>query len=282
MGKKIDKQGTGIIYKRTSPSGKSYIGKTFLQEQERWKQHVSEANRGEKLTKLNKAIKKYGGENFSVEILESCLEEPELSKREKYYISYYDTYKNGYNSTLGGEGFAQYEDEEILFYWEQGKTIAEIARLMERNYEWVLLRARAIIPQEEIQFRGAQRVQELKYISEENRKALFSLWEVGKSQLDISKELNISSATVSRYLRSAGYTVEELKAHGNIASANKRKRPVLQYSLDGILLREWPSVSEAERSLQISGGHISEVCKHRKGRLTAGGYRWEYKNGQEN
>ena len=69
MGKKIDKQGTGIIYKRTSPSGKSYIGKTFLQEQERWKQHVSEANRGEKLTKLNKAIKKYGGENFSVEIL---------------------------------------------------------------------------------------------------------------------------------------------------------------------------------------------------------------------
>ena len=41
-------------------------------------------------------------------------------------------------------------------------------------------------------------------------------------------------------------------------------------------------VSEAERSLQIAGGHISEVCKHRKGRLTAGGYRWEYKNGQEN
>lgn len=183
---------------------------------------------------------------------------------------------------MGGEGSAQYDDEEILFYWRQGKTVAEIARLMGRNYEWMLLRARAIIPQEEIQFRGAQRVQELKYISEENRKALFSLWEAGKSQLDISKELNISSATVSRYLRSAGYTVEQLKAHGNIASANKRKLPVLQYSLDGILLREWPSVSEAERSLQISGGHISEVCKHRKGRLTAGGYRWEYKNGQEN
>ena len=282
MGKKIDKQGTGIIYKRTSPSGKSYIGKTFLQEQERWKQHVSEANRGEKLTKLNKAIKKYGGENFSVEILESCLEEPELSEREKYYISYYDTYKNGYNSTLGGEGSAQYDDEEILFYWRQGKTVAEIARLMGRNYEWMLLRARAIIPQEEIQFRGAQRVQELKYIPEETREALFSLWQAGKSQLDISKKLNISSATVSRYLRNAGYTTKELKAHGNIASANKRKQPVLQYSLDGILLREWPSVSEAERFLQISGGHISEVCKHRKGRLTAGGYRWEYKNGQEN
>lgn len=166
MGKKIDKQGTGIIYKRTSPSGKSYIGKTFLQEQERWKQHVSEANRGEKLTKLNKAIKKYGGENFSVEILESCLEEPELSEREKYYISY--------------------------------------------------------------------------------------------------------------------YTLEELKAHGNIASANKRKQPILQYSLDGVLLREWLSLSEAGRALQISIGHISAACKHQKGRPTAGGYRWEYKNGQEN
>lgn len=282
MGKKIDKQGTGIIYKRTSPSGKSYIGKTFLQEQERWKQHVSEAVRGEKLTKLNKAIKKYGGENFSVEILESCLEEPELSEKEKHYISYYDTYKNGYNSTLGGEGSAQYDDEEILFYWRQGKTIAEISRLMGRNYEWMLLRARAIIPQEEIQFRGAQRVQELKYISKETREALFSLWQAGQSQLDISKELNISSATVSRHLRNAGYTTEELKAHGSIASANKRKRPILQYSLDGVLLREWPSLSEAGRALQISIGHISAACKHQKGRPTAGGYRWEYKDEQEN
>lgn len=53
---------------------------------------------------VNKAIKKYGKHNFDKEILCLCENETEMNEKEIFYISKYDTYKNGYNMTIGGEG----------------------------------------------------------------------------------------------------------------------------------------------------------------------------------
>lgn len=50
---------------------------------------------------LYKAIRKYGLNNFSFEILEKCTEE-DLNERECYWIKHYDSYNNGYNCTIGG------------------------------------------------------------------------------------------------------------------------------------------------------------------------------------
>ena len=63
----------GLIYMRTSPSGGRYIGKTIGSEKHRWQNHISEAhdkNNRDYNSILNKAIRKYGGNNFSCEILE--------------------------------------------------------------------------------------------------------------------------------------------------------------------------------------------------------------------
>ena len=46
-------------------------------------------------------MRKYGIENFTFSVIEECSQE-QLNEREIYWIEYYDTYKNGYNSTLGG------------------------------------------------------------------------------------------------------------------------------------------------------------------------------------
>lgn len=48
------------------------------------------------------AIRKYGLENFSFNIIEECKEE-ELQEKEKYWIKYYNSTENGYNLTEGGE-----------------------------------------------------------------------------------------------------------------------------------------------------------------------------------
>lgn len=56
-------------------------------------------------SKIARAIKKWGWESFEVTILEEGIESiEELNKMEMYYIGLYDSYNNGYNSTLGGEG----------------------------------------------------------------------------------------------------------------------------------------------------------------------------------
>lgn len=52
---------------------------------------------------INEAYKKYGKKNFKREILEYC-NESNWSKREKYWIEKLNTYKKGYNMTIGGEG----------------------------------------------------------------------------------------------------------------------------------------------------------------------------------
>ena len=54
----------------------------------------------------------------------------------------------------------------------------------------------------------------------------------------------------------------------------KSSRNVYQYAKDGAFVAEFPSVSEAQRQLGISQGHISLCCYGK--RKTAGGFIWSY------
>jgi hypothetical protein len=93
------------IYRRINIlTGKSYIGLTKQEEKQRWKQHIMEMKRYQN-SKLTNALKKYGtGDDiWQVSILEDNIPNKNLAgQREIYWIWYYDSHKNGYNSTDGG------------------------------------------------------------------------------------------------------------------------------------------------------------------------------------
>lgn len=90
-----------IVYKISFVNTKKcYIGITNDLEA-RKKKHVYNANRGSN-NKIHKAIRKYGNPIF--EILEICKSKIELYEAEKKYISQFNSFLGGYNSTLGGEG----------------------------------------------------------------------------------------------------------------------------------------------------------------------------------
>lgn len=103
----------GIIYRYISPSGKSYIGQT-TNEVYRRRMWFGKGRYTGGRSKIDRARKKYGSENFIYEVLlrnqYSSIEAAtlDLNKWETYYIGYYNTYKNGYNSTLGGDGSRGY------------------------------------------------------------------------------------------------------------------------------------------------------------------------------
>jgi len=62
---------------------------------------------------LHNAIKKYGFENFSWEIIYQSLDpEHTLKVMEPHFIKEYDTHSTGYNLTLGGEGLLGYVTSE--------------------------------------------------------------------------------------------------------------------------------------------------------------------------
>lgn len=143
---------TGYIYKITNLINyKAYIGKTINSLEQRWKEHQREfqQERSEKRP-LYRAFNKYGINNFIIELVEE-VEVKDLSKREIYWIGYYDTYKNGYNATLGGDGKILYDYDliaELIINHKTTKEIcdnlgccADVVRLVANKYNLKISRA---------------------------------------------------------------------------------------------------------------------------------------------
>jgi|SRR5208282_308540 len=97
-----------IVYRRTNTkNGKVYIGKTTRTSDERWISLLYEINRGSHAP-IHNAIRKYGAESFTTDILYEARTYEELSKMETFFIILHQSHlrENGYNLTLGGDGAA--------------------------------------------------------------------------------------------------------------------------------------------------------------------------------
>lgn len=114
----------GEIYLLTSPSGKYYVGQCFKYLSNgkkngylnRWKGHIAEANSPTKDCSrlLNNAIRKYGSDNFKIELLAEC-EAELMNDLEIKYIKIFDSLTpNGYNLTEGGRSGRQSNETKIL------------------------------------------------------------------------------------------------------------------------------------------------------------------------
>ena len=113
----------GIYKIRNLINNKVYIGQS-INIARRWKDHRSAINdETYKDYPLYKAIQKYGIENFEFSVIEEC-EKEELNEKEKYWISCYNSYNNGYNQTKGGDGCShpiKLTEKQVLEIYERLK-----------------------------------------------------------------------------------------------------------------------------------------------------------------
>lgn len=92
----------GKIYKITNDlNDKVYVGQTIQSLSKRFNAHCSNSNDKSSNMYIKRAILKYGREHFTITLIEEC-ENSLLDEREIYWISYFDSYKSGYNLTKGG------------------------------------------------------------------------------------------------------------------------------------------------------------------------------------
>lgn len=117
----------GIIYKATNlVTNKIYIGQTKRSLHERIKGHYDTAINGK--FKFCKALRKYNKDDWKWEIIEEADIES-LDTLEIKYIAKFDTYKNGYNSTLGGGGVRGVKkDSKIYEIYHPDTGILKLSR----------------------------------------------------------------------------------------------------------------------------------------------------------
>lgn len=94
-----------VIYKITNLStNKSYIGWTSKTVDVRWKEHIRDSSKQKDNRKFYNAIRKYGSDSWNTETLCEVVSVEEAKLKEIFYIEQFDTYREGYNSTKGGDG----------------------------------------------------------------------------------------------------------------------------------------------------------------------------------
>jgi hypothetical protein len=147
------------IYKMTNiVTNKVYIGYTKMGIENRIHKHYLNAISGLE-TKLYFSIRKHGIHNFKYKCIDESDSFNEIKNKEIYWIEKYDTLKNGYNMTKGGDGgdiinqltpdkydvfiskmseinggvnnpkYSGYSDEEIINY--------AIECYIENNHNWI-------------------------------------------------------------------------------------------------------------------------------------------------
>lgn len=110
----------GIYKIQNLVNGKIYIGQS-IEIENRFQKHLNAKDE----FYIHKAIRKYGKENFSFQIVEEC-EASQLDEKEKYWIEYYNSLApSGYNMIPGGSnGAGLAKGESVEQYDFNGELIA--------------------------------------------------------------------------------------------------------------------------------------------------------------
>jgi group I intron endonuclease len=201
-----------IVYRVTNNvNDNCYIG-WCTDIKERKARHLKAADKGVD-THFYNAIRKYGADVFTWEILYDNLESFDECKRlERELIAQYDSYYNGYNSTLGGDG---------------GDTYSKLSE---------------------------ERKKEFRQKCGENAAQIWKGKKLSKEHKDKMKTARKKQDMATHY------------------------HSVNQLDNNGILIKTWDSIKEADYTLQISRSNISHSIRAREQGIyhKAGGFYWEY------
>ena len=86
------------------------------------------------------------------------------------------------------------------------------------------------------------------------------------------KENSNNPLTLSHFSRGNKHPKAGL---GKFGKLNGHSRPIMQYTKEGVFIREWECSLQIQRELGIWGSNITKCCKG--GYKSTGGYIWKYK-----
>ena len=232
---------SGIYCWTNKVNGKKYIGKATdlrLRRTQFLNPHNSYGG-----GKIKNARNRYGVENWDYEILIFC-SNTQLDQWEIEFIKQFDTFKNGYNMTLGGGGMYGFHLSE------QTKQI-----LSDKTKE--RFKDKANHP-----LYGKRH-------SKAARKKM-SEWQIGRKLPETTRQRMSEARTGEKNPR---YGVEVKPETKEKIKESLSKYWYYQLTLDGELIKVWGSATEAAKELNTYKQHIYDCIKGKA--KTCAGFRWE-------
>lgn len=187
----------GFIYKITNTiNGKSYIGQTIQNVKERFYQHcATKCSKVVSNMAIHRAIKKYGKSNFTVEVIEE-IDSANLNDRERYWIKYYNSYNNGYNSTKGGQDgckpFKDLDVESIIKEYNTGKSLRTLGTIFKVDKQTI----KDLLIRHNVELRTTRTYK----LSQKDRDKVLEDFASGLSRKEIMIKWNISKSYLSQLI----------------------------------------------------------------------------------
>ena len=221
----------GFIYKITNRvNGKVYIGQTRFTVEHRFKQHIKNCNIEHRTQPLYMAFAKYGVENFEVETLEKCSID-KLDEREMFWIAKYDSFKSGYNATLGGSKGCKYywtdnQYEEIRSMYLSGFTSQKIAEQFGVSAYTIT----GILRSMNIKLKGHPLE-----MNKMEREEFIEWYKNGASLKYLANKYNTDKETVKRFLKKHNV---DLRNHSELLHSEELQKEAINDFLSGMRYKD--------------------------------------------
>lgn len=260
-------------------NGKLYIGKTVDSYSSRISKHKSNAFELNLENYFYKAIRKYGWDNFEKYIIfqtETLENTPEnkikldeiVCQKEREYIAEFKANNPtfGYNLTDGGDGICGFkfskESRERMSNRVSGENHPNFGK------------------------RGLRGIKLLQYSLSGEFIAEYPNATIAGETLSVHKS-SVGKASIkggtcanSIWIKESEFSIDEINRRiaNYFDSINSKK--VLQFSLSGEFIKEYPSASEAAREFNCNSSTIGKAasCDLKSGSFQAKGFLWIYKN----
>lgn len=277
----------GYVYSITSPSNKVYVGITLTTPKNRFREHIAFSKRGNSNRKISNAFRKYGPDNLklsTLEILEHDVKEElykALCEREKFHIHNLDTFINGYNCTLGGEGTVGMVGELNPFYGKKHnpETVAkfkEMAKLRRHTPE----SRKKLSEAGKGRKHKAESIQKMKEVQRKRSKRVICLDNqiIYPSLTNCSEQLKITRSDIRKVCEGKRITAHGMKFRYVIDGViqevqepeNKRIKRIKCVQTN----KTYDSITECCADLGVRHQHVSAILRGRQ--KTTKGYSFIY------
>lgn len=247
-----------------------YIGQSINLE-ERYNKHSRNWLNG--TTDFYKAIQDYGWNNFSYEILEICSQE-QLNEKEQFWISYYDSYNNGYNMTKGGSNKNSINQEIVIEKWNSNLSPKEISKELKIGLSTVY---QILNGYDEFQPQSKNKIV-FQYDLAGNFIQSWNSYKEAGISLNISPE-SIGKVVSGKRLSAGGFQWKKEFQEKISSVENNTSIPkiIYQYDLNKNFIQKFDSLADACKAVSGDSSAIRRAAKKGLSR-SAYGFRWSFDN----